>query len=653
MSSGSGVRRYSSMWLELTSRLTPCYALGTAIVCGHVAAQHSSPIAIVALPISAHTCLIACMNTPKKPHQLNYWLELLHRVASLSLVAQALGTTMSYMRSDVWIGKILNTNLPLVYPPSALATLSLAMLSLLYSLGLERSSIMRLLMVKCVILLTVCLAFTAVLVPDVTNYKNNIPNHAAHDWSEVVRVGAMLVCSLISTGRVASHVDTIEGRSSVHAGAILLAIVSYTLICMSFSMLINIDLISTDDVAVVKIFAIRGDQGLFLVVYSLTVSILTLTFSELMSPAVHNVVGISSQNYMLPVVLAKEASFTSTHVYAIFFVGCLSAILCLICSMQVLICLVSGTYLLNHVVCVIASLWRRYQPSISISSNYCNGREAEYRPLRTEGDPAPGNSLSSPPGSRTELRGFPREEPGSPGEDQDQHQLISIHADSATDGDSRGSVTSLGSQTRFLRAGPASDFHPHDSNDSGHSSETDIDAAVAQYKEILLIESATNFSSARIPTSETWKKAVASITGIIVCTGILGASIHYSLFFVFFISLLASIFGGLLACQPQRPRVEGEILCPFWLSIANIISCGILLCQIIADIFWITSIWLLIGGGLLWKMRHIRRRTRRRRERIKLISPPLHRTVRTFVTRQRTTNANSESSSLHHQQLSV
>lgn len=49
----------------------------------------------------------------------------------------------------------------------------------------QRSSIMRLLMVKCVILLTVCLAFTAVLVPDVTNYKNNIPNHAAHDWSEV------------------------------------------------------------------------------------------------------------------------------------------------------------------------------------------------------------------------------------------------------------------------------------------------------------------------------------------------------------------------------------------------------------------------------------------------------------------------------------
>ncbi|XP_046678635.1 uncharacterized protein LOC124366274 [Homalodisca vitripennis] len=173
------------------------------------------------------------------------------------------------------------------------------------------------------------------------------------------------------------------------------------------------------------------------------------------------------------------------------------------------------------------------------------------------------------------------------------------------------------------------------SDDSGHSSDTDIDAAVHEYRETIKVVAAT--ASPQEPTVSSARHATYSLLALLVVSAGLGVALsHGYTYLPAFAVMEVLLFAYVMSRQPQRSQ---NALSP-WLPSAAL-SVEVMLASQLFPAQWSSLLlWSCTGLGFwLYNKRkywfHLQSRARSHVDRTKLRIDPHHRTTLSFLTSYR------------------
>ncbi|XP_075237293.1 uncharacterized protein LOC142333731 [Lycorma delicatula] len=137
----------------------------------------------------------------------------------------------------------------------------------------------------------------------------------------------------------------------------------------------------------------------------------------------------------------------------------------------------------------------------------------------------------------------------------------------------------------------------HLSEDSGHSSDTDIDAVVAEFKEKIKVATTMADPIISEPTLYTGRRVTICLTAAIILLIFCGIAINYNFLIVFVLFfIVALIMMSIIYCQPHRQTEQRISICS---SMIYLTITSTLLCNFSLHISLTITVWV-IFYGIMW-----------------------------------------------------
>uniref|UniRef100_A0A1B6D7J5 Amino acid permease/ SLC12A domain-containing protein n=1 Tax=Clastoptera arizonana TaxID=38151 RepID=A0A1B6D7J5_9HEMI len=473
--------------LGLWSGLSRSLSIGVCLATGLAVGQWGVSASLIALWFPPIIILLIehFVNCPKTG--FGAWMNVLQNSVSFSLAASGLSTTLDRMADgrgrhwlDEHIGKL---------SPDILALGIVFGITFLFVLGLERSTLLRAILIMSVSSCIIFFITTGLLKIDNTLWKQL--QQTPKNLTQILHAIAFLTCAYAG---VSPYSKGILKHSSFPA--LCFSAFSYTTVVVFLALVVE-QRHTNSVMYLLKVFEIRnvwwGREAMAILI----ILSLSLSLPELLSSGQNSLNTISG--HILPSVLSKENHTTGTQIYYILFIGVLSCILVTLCSIQKLLCLSSASYILIQVADIISAIHLLYQPTLLpniINAGFINNNK-KYKLL-------PHKTLST----------------------VDQTALIDTSEDEE----------------------PLSD-------DSGHSSDTDIDAIVAEYKERIKVVTTLTDPITLEPTLATSQRVDLALVAIIVFATAQGFALINAYYWVAFGSLLRA---GLWSFTQQFFNFKGK-----------------------------------------------------------------------------------------------
>uniref|UniRef100_A0A8D8WPL8 Uncharacterized protein n=1 Tax=Cacopsylla melanoneura TaxID=428564 RepID=A0A8D8WPL8_9HEMI len=332
-------------------------------------------------------------------------------------------------------------------------------------------------------------------------------------------------------------------------------------------------------------------------IYCLMVSGLSLSLPEIMSSAVASVVGLASHACVIPVLFARESIFTNTHFHAILLISCASLVLNIFCACDQLVYLASSIVLLNALVSCTYLIFGKYL-SLYRSTNVF----------------IISDRITSLNGAATRT-----------GHHYQTLNMNPVHSSTSSE---------------YL----VDPLQTTQEEDSGQGSDTDIDAAVEEFKDQVMIvqdlpmkgkikPNAWNAPSV-LSTADNGYLKFLPLFALSLC--LLGAGIfmfHQKYTWLSLVLFSEGCLTCLLLTQPIEYQLDGQNrTLPQWLPVLSSTLGVILLSQLILHVWYILCIWTIIGLFLYWRMKQKSNRQFKKRQRVRLETIPDHRLIASYLT---------------------
>ncbi|XP_059468543.1 probable cationic amino acid transporter isoform X2 [Neocloeon triangulifer] len=621
----------------LGAGLAAPWALGVLVVGGHVASGVSGPCSVAALLIAATAALLAALCHSEvfvKRHASLYeasrqvlgvraalavgWAAATWRVAALAACARSLGATIDYISGGHFRALTKHAMLrifPLLHriEPDPLAAGAACLTTLLFVLGLERSRILRLLLNA-----SVALAVLFFIVIGATHCEPE--TWGTHVFLPAGARGLFIGAAMCSVGFLGVNSVRAEAARTWARGdrgpslatqllacvaCIIACLASYLAVTVVLTMMVHFRSLSPESPSLVQAFEVRDVDWARLVMSVLGISGLSFALVELAHP-LHSQVRALAADGLLPRHLARDLPITGTPAAAIVTCGAVTAALGLAAPLRVLLHIAALAALTINLTLSTACLWIRYRSLHNPDQRILQGIPTLSGGLTVRGFKAKLGSLPVV----VQLTGHGHRWGGRTTDEA--QPLMTLSADDS-------------------------------------SASTDIDAAVAQFKEQLQVATVTvpETPVSIEPDATSSKRArlallAAFVTTTFVCsTFLVGVEKHSAGALVISGLALVAVF-GLMLVVAKLPRVrstEGNFEVPFgpWIPALSVVLHVLLLVQLLAAA-WLACLVLIVSGALAIYVREwrITRRmgvaSRRRGERIHMqAAPPPHSMVPTLV----------------------
>ncbi|XP_066996258.2 cationic amino acid transporter 2 [Anabrus simplex] len=339
-----------------------------------------------------HTC---CCSSRDAANFVVLWCGLLAYTSAVAVCARGLSAAMDYIaggRSQHWVQDRLGP-LPAVLGgalPDPIALGVTMVPSLLFMLGLEHSPGLRLLLNVGVAGALAFFVSVGSMQADMSNWTENISELSG--WSSLLTGAAICSFGFIGYVDVTSEAKQHNPRLRTTAGAaaVLLALLSYCVMAIVLTMMVNYQALHESAVPLLKAFELRDVDWARLVMAVLSILGLALALVEVCTPLHAGIVILGGEEWrVLPVALARESALTGTPVLAILVAGVAAGTLALLCPLRALLRLMSVGPLLQHAVTAAAIIQHRYRPpdkEQASSSTTRYRRLARSTPSATRGD---------------------------------------------------------------------------------------------------------------------------------------------------------------------------------------------------------------------------------------------------------------------------
>ncbi|CAB3374181.1 Hypothetical predicted protein [Cloeon dipterum] len=649
----------------LGAGLAAPWALGVLVVVGHVASGVSGPCTLAALLMAAVAALLAALCHSEvfvKRHASLYeaarqvlgvrtalaigWAVAAWRVAALAACARSLGATIDYISGGHFRALTKHAMLR-VFPmlhriePDPLAAGAACLTTLLFVLGLERSRILRLLLNA-----SVALAVLFFLVIGTTHCEPE--TWGSHVFLPAGARGLFTGAAMCSVGFLGVNSVRAEAARAWARGdrgpsltvqlimcvaCIFVCLATFLAVTVVLTMMVHFRSLGPESPALVQAFEVRDVDWARLVMSVLGISGLSFALVELAHP-LHSQVRALAADGLLPRHLARDLPITGTPAAAIVTCGALTAALGLAAPLRLLLQLAALAALTINLTLSTACLWIRYRSLSTTDDQILGGIPTLSGGLTVR-------SFKAKLGSLPVVVQMTGQGHRWGGRNTDEAQpLMTLSADDEVNTDA---VESESSELSGY--------------ETDSSASTDIDAAVAEFKERLQVATVTSCggSTAHVPLSiepdsTSSKRArlallAAFLTVVLVCSTFLVGIEKHSLGTLVFSGLAMVVTVGLLLLVARQPRIrstDGNFEVPLgpWLPALSVLLHVLLLVQLLASA-WLSFLAIAFSGGLSIYVREwrIAKRlgvvSRRRGERIHLQAAPPHPTVPTLVPSQR------------------
>ncbi|XP_008469678.1 uncharacterized protein LOC103507026 isoform X1 [Diaphorina citri] len=580
-------------WLEVRkkvlTRLSTCLPLGALVVVPFLTENYGSIYVLMALPITTLTSYFIDVCGVRKSKIINDWFCLLLRVCLLSASSQALSLAVKTMSHgsglDILERLFRHSTLPVM------SSFVILLVAIMFVLGLDRSGLLRQLITMSTLGVIFLLLYFSIKLND-SSFVDRKKQALEDGWSQIIFIAGVLVCSFSGTGLVKGQIESVRKYSEITITVLLLCLIMYSAVATCLCMLDTNSMISVvDEVPLLKLFNHRQMWRTEVIIYCLMVTGLSLSLPEIMSSAVSSVVGLASHACVIPVLFARESIFTSTHLHAIVLISCTALVLNIFCPYDQLIFVASSIVLLNSIV----------------SSGYliCGQYMSLYRSTSV--------FIIS---DRVKLGGATKT--------GHQYQTLSMNPVHST-----STENLVGSST-------------NQDEDSGQGSDTDIDAAVEEFRDQVMIVKELPMKGKVKP--EAWKSPVLTgenvylkflpLGALILCLVAAGIFMFHQTYTLLSLVLFSE---GCLTCllltQPIEYQLEGENKSlPQWVLVLSSTLSVILLSQLVLHVWYILCIWTMIGLFLYWRMKQKSSKQFQKRQRVRLESIPDHQVIASYLT---------------------
>lgn len=567
-----------SLYRALWSSLARSWGVAIFLIIGLGVAQWGCTVSLISLCLAAMTVYLKEYCSGCHSTSVGTWLSILHNSCVLAAVAVGLSATLDHMVADkgrLWVDQHINKA-----APDLIALVVIAIITLLFILGLERSTILR-----AILIISVCSSIIIFLTLGMTLVDKTLVKQlyqTPDSVSQVLQATSYFTCCFSG---VSTKILTVAKEPSCIVVVIALTTTSYIIVNVFLSLLVEQQMLN-EGIYFIRIFEIRDVWWGREIMAILAIICLSLSLPEIVAVTQKSITNVAGN--IIPSAMAREFLLTNTQVYTILLSGFISSLLVCSCSLRNLFLLSSTSFLLSHVVDVLSTLYQQYQPVIvpKISSGGYATNDRRYKLLL-----------------------------------QDSDDLQSM----------------LGQPTSALF--DSSDDERHSlSDDSGHSSDTDIDAIVAEYKEKIKVVTTLAEPITVEPTLLSGRKVTFCLVGVVVSSLITGFTLAYNYYWVTAVSVLAeTVLLAIINSQPKIQETPSNKPTSPWLPSLTLTINVILICNVLFRVGIVLTLWLITGAlaSCYTKRTCNLRHLKRRKERIKLCVPPSHHTVTSYLSRYR------------------
>ncbi|CAH0546707.1 unnamed protein product [Brassicogethes aeneus] len=591
------------------------WTFGTTILTALTASEFSGTEAVIAIIVSGLTSTLTALSgwalsteqtyNKKKFSSIFYffiiWFEILTSLAAAATCSRLASATVDYISRGHFRELLFGIEShSLGEPwPDVLGVTIIVVVTILFMMGLEKSSTISLLLFATVISTFVffisCGSFHTIL-----HFSKWYESFKVHSIKGVLTATAVISYSFIN------NIPKLDKNQISNLFLITInSVIFYIIIAIFYTFMSNYKELSGTAIPLVKIFEARDVDWARAVMAVLTIGTVCLVLTEILPTTFSSFVKLANREWQIFVSsLQYQSTLTGAPVLAIFAAGSLAAILAFACPLWHLVKLLNAA---NFVKCIFNSvqlIYNRYKPEIN-NDQLVYHTNVHYKKLNQNpskiirpcclSDKLKSmfgisqkkyiSKISVPKSGTFLLKNFTGEQESLLLDD-----YSNVSTTLADDDQSENEENNLESGT--------------DGEESTDS--TDVDVVVQEYKDKLKVTTITKFNEKLPSTVLTF--SIVIVCFIIVIMGSIGLSLilfKYTFFlWPSFIGILISYL--IIIVMPQNPaeKTNESTLLSCVLSTNILVSMTIniiLLSTIISDVWQGIIFWLIAGLLLFWR----------------------------------------------------